>query len=290
MGFRMKSMTGYSEKQFKISNYGLQCEIKTINGRFLTTNLTLPDFLSSIEMDILSLVKLKISRGAFYLKLILTEEIIFEKLSYDYNLISEDLNTIRNFTALVSLEEPRLSDILAVFNPFKKVKTTIISTDEKKKILKKIESVLDDLVLYRKREGELLKIDLLNRINIVEGLTKELMKELDLSEDKIKKSLTEKIKSLKSDIDENRMAQEIIYYLNKYDFSEEITRLNAHIEIFRTTSEKENIGRKLDFILQEMNREVNTIGSKARFKEISKIVILLKTEIEKIKEQVQNVE
>jgi uncharacterized protein (TIGR00255 family) len=286
-------MTGYANRMINISNHNLNFEIKSLNGRFLTLNLSLPDILSHLEKDISSLINKNIERGAFHLKISLFQEEEIKKISYDYKSIAENINTIQNFAGLASLEKLSLSDVLSLFNPFKTESIRLFSEDDNIKILEYFEDLLSELNKYRSYEGDRLKKDLTDRNIKVNNLTKSLEKELESLELKIKKSIESKIENLFSDqdIDRNRLSQEIVYLINKHDFSEEIIRLKSHVNLFEETlNNDESNGRKLDFILQEMNREGNTIASKSRFKEITTLVIQLKTEIEKMKEQVQNVE
>lgn len=289
----MKSMTGYANRMVKISNHNLNFELKTLNGRFLTINISLPDVISSLEQELTNKINESIKRGAFHLKISLFQKEENKKISYNYETIAENINTIQNFAGLASLNPLSLSDLLSIFNPFKTESIKLFSDDDNKKILDYFTELLSELNKYRLYEGERLKKDLSSRNEKLKKLTDKLEQELINSESKIKVSLDNKISKLfkNTDIDRNRLSQELIYLINKHDFSEEVIRLKSHINLFtETLSINDSIGRKLDFILQEINREANTIASKSRFKEITTLVIELKTEIEKMKEQVQNVE
>ncbi len=286
-------MTGYANRTIKISNHNLNFELKTLNGRFLSINISLPDVISSLEKDLTNEINKNIKRGAFHLKISLFQREDVKKISYNYDSIAENINTIQNFAGLASLKQLSLSDILSIFNPFKTESIKLFSDKDNKEIIDYFSELLSELNKYREYEGERLKKDLTSRNQKLKSLTDKLEEELSNSENKIKTSLEDKISKLfkNSDIDRNRLSQEIVYLINKHDFSEEVIRLKSHINLFgETLNLNESTGRKLDFILQEINREANTIASKSRFKEITTLVIELKTEIEKMKEQVQNVE
>jgi len=289
----MKSMTGYANKMIKISNHNLNFELKTLNGRFLTTNISLPDVLSFLEKDFTSAINQTVARGAFHLKVSLFQKEELKKISYNYDVIAENINTIQNFAGLASLKQLSLTDVLSIFNPFKSESIKLFSTDDSKELIEFFKQLLLDLNKYREYEGDRLKKDLFNRNIKITKIIDKLGNQLKISEKKIENSLNDKISKLfnDSDIDKNRLSQEVVYLINKHDFSEEVIRLKSHISLFEESLKSdESIGRKLDFILQEMNREANTIASKSRFKEITTLVIELRTEIEKMKEQVQNVE
>lgn len=289
----MKSMTGYANRRINISNHELNFEIKSLNGRFLTLNISLPESINFLEKEFTQEINKSIKRGAFHLKITSFKQEETKKISYDYQSVMDNINTLQNFAGLASLKDISLKDILPIFNPFKTETTEMFSKENIKEVIVYFNELLEDLNKYRSYEGNRLKNDLIKRNKKIKELTSLLEKELKISEKKIKISLKEKLSKLFSDkeIETNRLSQEIIYLINKHDFSEEVIRLESHINLFEETLNIEDvIGRKLDFILQEINREANTIASKSRFKEITSLVIELKTEIEKMKEQVQNVE
>jgi len=289
----MKSMTGYANRRVTISNHNLNFEIKSLNGRFLTLNISLPENINFLEKEFSEEINKSIKRGAFHLKITVFKKEESKKISYDYNSVMENINTLQNFAGMASLSELTLRDILPIFNPFKTESIEMFSKEDTEEIISYFNELIGDLNKYRSYEGERLKEDLTKRNSNIRNITRSLNEQLNKSEEKIKKTLEDKISKVMKDkeIDASRLSQEIIYLINKHDFSEEVIRLESHINLFEETLNiKDAIGRKLDFILQEINREANTIASKSRFKEITSLVIELKTEIEKMKEQVQNVE
>lgn len=287
----MKSMTGFAEHQFSVNGQLFYCEIKSLNGRFLTLNFNLPDSLTMLEEQINRAVQALIQRGAFYLKLVPVGGISHDKLKYDYNSVAENVNTLQNFANLTNLQQLSLSDLLQLFNPFKIEQQLHLSSEDQKGIIKEMIYMIHQLVDYRNREGIEIQKDLIKRITITTDIVVKIEAQLNTLEGRIETTLKERLNQLLQEVDQGRLEQEIVYYVNKYDFSEEVTRLQGHIKLFQESLVEQNpIGRRLDFILQEMNREANTIGSKARFPEVSPLVIALKEEIEKMKEQVQNVE
>ncbi len=287
----MKSMTGFANKQFKIGNYQFQCEIKTLNSRFLALSLTIPDSLTIIEEKITKVFQENFKRGSVYLKLFLVNNVSDESLAYNSNDIKENIKIIQQFTNEFRLSQPTLTEIINILNPFKLEKKVIFNENDYNLLITEISSLIEEIKKYRDKEGIQLFNDLFSRNEFILKSVELLEIELKSLDTVIRNSLNEKIKKCDFDVDKNRFEEEIIFFINKFDYSEEITRLKSHYALFKETlNTSDEAGRKLDFILQEMNRESNTIASKTKTSQVSEIVINLKTEIEKMKEQVQNVE
>ena len=165
-----------------------------------------------------------------------------------------------------------------------------IQTDNWADIFQGVESAVESLVLFRKKEGENLLKDISDRIALIDNFLKEIVPLSEFRIEKIKSNLKDKIENAELQIDPNRFEQELIYYLEKQDITEEIVRLQSHLNYFLETTKTDSPnGKKLGFICQEIGREINTIGSKASNAEMQKIVVNMKNELEKIKEQLLNI-
>lgn len=292
----IKSMTGFGKVSFSDEKLNLDIEIKTINSRYFDFNIRMPYQLNFLEDKISKTVKEYVKRGRVDVfirskkKNLINTDI---KIDLDQaNLMSDALKRIAESTG-VNKESIQISDIL-------KNDDILIfeseSLDEKyleETILDQIKIALEHLVEMRKNEGLSLHNDLSANVSELET-KKDLIKQLSENiKSEIREKLLKNIQELidLSKVDEDRLSNEIVYYADKQDINEEIIRLESHIDQFREIVNKdESVGKKLDFITQEMLRESNTIGSKSSKIDITNIVIDMKTVIEKIKEQVQNVE
>lgn len=291
----IRSMTGYGKAEKSIEQRMYQIEIKSVNHRYLDISVKMPKQLSYLEESIKSLISSEIKRGkvdvfiTFENNSAQGKEIkINTEIAKIY--IDELKKLAKQENILSNIEVTEISkypDVLSVQN---------VNDEEtiKQEILEVTKIALEQLIKMKKVEGEKISEDLLERINnIKEKIQKISSLSTGLIEEYIVK-LESRIKELikDRDIDETRLAQEVVIYADKCSIEEEVTRLNSHIYQFEELIKETNktIGKKLDFIIQEMNRETNTIGSKANNLEITNGVIDIKTELENIREQVQNIE
>lgn len=292
----IKSMTGFGKTHFLNEELNFNLEVKTVNSRFLDINIRMPYQLNFLEDKINKLIKKYISRGRVDIFIRSKNKAIGNTaIKVDLDLakdMGEKLQEIAK-QADISKDKISLNDILRnedvlVFEPEE------LDDDFLEKIvLGQLEEVLKELVDMRTEEGKNLHKDLSSNLNdLKENLdkVKELAKDIKQEiKDKLYKSINENIDSKL--VDEDRLAVEIVYYADKQDINEEITRLYSHIDQFNKHLEADGpIGKKLDFISQEMLRETNTIASKSQKLDLINITIEMKTIIEKIKEQVQNIE
>ena len=279
----IKSMTGYGKSTYSSNSREYQMEIKSVNHRYLDINIKLPRAISYLEEDIKKQISNMVKRGK-----------IDVFIAFDNN--SDEGNDIKINTDVAD-EENHLSNIEVTYiSNFPYVLTIKNEQDDetiKKEVIALSQEATLNLVKMREVEGEKISKDLLDRIKIVEDTTLEISKlSTGLIEEYVVK-LEARIKELlkTEDIDKQRLAQEVVIYADKCSVEEEITRLKSHTAQFRTLIEsEESVGKRLDFLIQEMNRETNTIGSKANNLEITNKVIDLKTELENIREQIQNIE
>lgn len=292
----MKSMTGYGKSNLTKEKREYQVEIKTVNHRYLDISIKMPKILSYLEEQIKKEISSKIKRGK--VDVFITFENNSEEgknVKINKELAKIYINELRqladeeNLTKEIPvIEIAKLPDILSI---------KIDQEDEKIKqeMLEAVSNATESLNQMRKTEGDKISQDLNNRINKIESKIEEISKKsTGLIEEyvvKLEKRIQEILKT--EEIDKSRIAQEVVIYADKCSIEEEITRMKSHIYQFRTlisSDTAETIGKKLDFIIQEMNRETNTIGSKSNSLDITNGVIDIKTELEDIREQIQNIE
>ena len=293
----LKSMTGFGRSEFVNEDYDLTFEIKTVNHKFLDIQIKMPYFLNFCEDKIKNKVREKIQRGRVEIFIRWKQKFDLKTSSLDINLdlAKAYLDAYQTISKQLGFENSiNFGNIIKNEN-IVEIKTDNIDEDFlKENVLSSIDKSLTEVVNMREIEGENLKKDLENNILLIEKNLENIKKNSkDVLNNQIEK-LTQKIKSFSNELTEteiNRLNLEIIFYTDKLDINEEITRLYSHIENFRKFLEsKFQIGKKMDFLLQEMNREVNTIASKSNSFLISNYVIEMKVTLEKLREQVQNIE
>jgi len=292
----MKSMTGFGRGQFSGENLSVSVEIKTVNNRFLDLNLRLSQELQSLESTLKHLIQARLTRGRIDVNLQYerTEELVYE---LNRPLIAGYLSAMKTMQEEFSLSgEPDLNVIARLPNALQQKKEDL-SAEFTEAVKTAFENALDELENMREAEGEALKTELFFRLSEIEGYLPRIESESANVAEEIRVRLTKKINDFLSksesqiEIDQARIAQEVAYLADRSDISEEIMRLKSHIEHFRTISEDEkDVGKRLDFLTQELNREANTISSKTGNLIVKEAALAIKSEIEKIREQVQNVE
>lgn len=288
-------MTGYGMALLKSENYMTKVEVKSVNSRYLELNLRVPKDFMAIEDKIRQIIKSKLKRGKvdLYLSYDVTSSDL-QELSLNKDLAKayyRDMEDLRNMLEID--EKITLRDIVLLEGVLKKSSTNETDKELLSQVLKTVEEAVENLDEMRKVEGENLKIDLKNKIVNVEELVEEIKtlapKVIEENEKKFTENIYERLKE--EDLDLPRLTTELAIMADKLSIDEEITRLTSHISQFNgIIKDKDSVGRKLDFLLQEFNREANTIGSKTTSSEILKLVVSLKSEIEKIREQIQNIE
>ena len=290
------SMTGFGRGEFKNDNYHFLVECKTINHKYCDINVRLPRKISFLEDKIRNYVKNFVKRGRvdLYIKLDLigSEDV---NLKFDDKLATQYVNILKEIK-----EKFDLQDDISVMNVAKFPE--IVKCEEKEEdedlywsMLKEaLDMSMEKLTQMRKEEGEKLAIDTIERCDILANLIDEIEKYSNTVVDEYREKLNNRISEIlenPSIIDENRLAQEVAIFADKSSITEEIVRFRSHIEQLRKTVEKnDKKRRKIDFLIQEMNREVNTTGSKSSNINITNLVVEVKSELEKIREQIQNIE
>ncbi len=282
----LHSMTGFGKSSITSEIGDTLIEIKSLNSKTFDLNLNTHVFYKSIENEIRSLISSKLQRGKVELKLSLSSD---EPTSYLNKNIIE--NYVKDLKSVVKLDDTELLKI-AVKLPEAFTKHSLeISETQKKNILLQIENACLELIKFRIQEGSALESDLLHQISCIEKHLSEICNLSPKRKEEIKEKLINNLNELDIEINNDRFEQELIYYLEKLDINEEIVRLENHLNFFKASIKSEDIakGKKLNFISQEIGREINTIGSKANHSLIQKHVVEMKDSLEKIKEQLLNV-
>jgi len=288
-------MTGFGRAEAELEGRKVTIEIKTVNHRFLDINIRIPRTLGFAEEMIRKTIKDNLDRGRVDIFVNYTAAVDeTKKAALDLGLISSYLSAARQAAKAAGLKDDlKLSDIVAIPDAIVIEEAPEDEEKQTKLLSSALNSALGALTDMRKREGEELKASILECL----GNLKEITAVIDFRKDTVSKDYAEKIKQRISellaggDIDETRFNAEVAYMADKADITEEIVRLGTHINQFSyAVSDKAAMGRKLDFMVQEMNRELNTIGSKSQDISITNAVIEGKSIVEKIREQVQNIE
>ena len=292
----IRSMTGYGKQSLNVEGREYQIEIKSVNHRYLDINVKIPKTISYLEETIKKEISNKIKRGK------IDVFVSFENNSEEGRKIEINKQLAKLYIEQLKelAQEERIGSNIEVIDIAKIPDVlTIIVDEENSRIKEEIKQVTQDAVTkvldMKNTEGEKIAQDLLQRISNIQSKIVEISaKSTGLIEEyvvKLEKRVKELLKN--DEVDKSRLAQEVVIYADKCSIEEEITRLKSHIFQFKnliSNNQDGAIGKKLDFIIQEMNRETNTIGSKANNLEITNGVIDIKTELEDIREQVQNIE
>lgn len=290
----IKSMTGYGKSSLSINSRDYQVEIKAVNHKYIDINIKLPRVISYLEDDIRKIVNSKIKRGKIDIS------ILFENYSNEGNDIG--INTelakmyIQNLKKLADEENISANIEVTEITKFPDVLTIKSNFDEKQikiELIQAVEDALEQLINMRQNEGNRISQDIFDKILQIEKKNEEIFELSTGLIDEYVVKLEARIKEIlkTEELDKSRLMQEVVIYADKCSVEEEITRLRSHIEQLRgLINSDEPSGKKMDFIIQEMNREINTIGSKANNLEIVNRVVDIKTILEDIREQIQNIE
>lgn len=290
----IKSMTGYGKANLIKDTRTYTVEIKSVNHRYLDISIKMPKSLNYLEEEIKKEISKKVKRGKIDVfinfedsKIDAKEIKINKEIAKIYIKELKELAQEENITDDISITKIAMfPDVLTMQN---------IQEDEniKPELIETIDIAVKQLINMRKTEGKKISQDLLSRIELINKKNKEISSISTGLIDEYVVKLEKRIKELlkEQEIDKTRIAQEVVIYADKCSIEEEITRLESHIMQFKQfLNSDEAIGKKIDFLIQEMNRETNTIGSKANSLEITNGVISIKTELENIREQIQNIE
>ena len=285
----ISSLTGFGKITKQIGAKKISIEVKSLNSKSIDVNVKLSSCLKEKELDIRKLVAKELKRGK--IELLIYSESIGKQTNYTLNkqLIKEHLRELKKITNSSSKDEFLLQSVLRLPDVLSFNKT-LLKKNEWIAIKKLIKQALKKVCEFRIKEGKILEKDFVKRVKIILKVLNKIKK---LDKERIQlvnKRIKNSFKKDKIEINKNRFEQELIFYLEKLDITEEFVRLESHCIFFQDTLKESNPnGKKLGFILQEMGREINTIGSKANYSKIQKLVVEMKDELEKIKEQILNV-
>ena len=289
----LKSMTGFGRAEKTVGDKTFLVDIKSLNGKQFELSLRLPSILKPFEFDIRRLLSEKLNRGSVDCTISLKDTGDAKPVTINTDLAKAYYKPLAELSATLNLDPSHILSTL--------VKLPEVITPSSEKLVDKdwedfqsvLQAAIDDLNLHRLDEGRSLEEDLVNRINNILKQQEDVIKLEPLRQVRIRDGITKLLEENvgKENYDGNRLEQELIYYIEKIDISEEQVRLRNHCDYFKSllAEPEESKGKKLSFILQEIGREINTTGSKAYDSTIQKCVVLMKDELEKAKEQVLNV-
>lgn len=283
----IQSMTGYGKSVIQLPTKKISIEIKSLNSKNLDLNTRMPSLYREKELDVRKLIASKLERGKIDFSLYM--EITGEETSTQINktVVRQYIKQLRE---VVDGDETELLKMAIRMPDAVTTERDEIDEDEWAQIAKEIDSSLEKIHQYRLDEGKTLESDFFDRIqNISELLDKVIAMDPERIEG-VRERLKKGVADLKENVDQNRFEQELIYYIEKFDITEEKVRLKNHLDYFlKALKSDDSNGKKLGFIAQEIGREINTIGSKSNYAPMQKLVVQMKDELEKIKEQLLNV-
>jgi len=286
-------MTGFGKSVLELPKRKVSIEIKTLNSKLLDISSRISGFYKNRELELRSLLSKNLQRGKIDLSIFVETSGESNKFTLNHQLAKKYYNELKQISNEIEVRD--FSDYLPIIINMPDVlipEIEEIDETEWKQVLLKTKAAINEVNEFRKNEGEILEQDFIKRILLINDFLLEIEKhESSRIEDfkkRIKKELLDTVEESK--IDNNRFEQELIYYIEKFDITEEKIRLKKHLDFFMDTlNENVSNGKKLIFVSQEIGREINTIGSKANNAVIQKIVVNMKDELEKIKEQLFNV-
>ena len=281
------SMTGFGKKEFQYEDKFISVEIRSLNSKNTDITIRTPNYLRSLDPEIRKKLINKMQRGKIDLNIHVEFTGDSAPTSINNKIVKAYMKQLEEIGS--STESERMLMAMRLPEAFSSEKETL-SEEEKKILLSNLDIVINDIKDFQKNEGVEMGKDVELRLNLIDSHLKNVFELEPKRVEKIREKLMTSIQSLKIEIDSNRFEQEMIFYLEKFDITEEKVRLMNHIKYFReVTNENSPNGKKLGFIAQEIGREINTIGSKANDAHLQKIVVQMKNELEKIKEQLLNI-
>jgi len=294
----IRSMTGYGRSETARGPLRLIVEMRAVNHRYCEIAARLPKAWGMLEDRVKKIVAHSVRRGR--VEVTVTMERSDEQagdLQLDWSLADQYIQTIRHIQSRYSLPDTfAAKDLLTLPGILQSADRLVTAVEDMEEwVASAVKAAVDDLLLMKKREGEKLSHDLAQRLSMLETWTNEIRELVPVSmkdfRQRLQQRVTQVVEMTPFELDEQRLAQEIVLFADRSDITEETTRLISHCTQFsEQLTNQEAVGRKLDFLLQEMNREANTIASKANYLPIQRLAVEIKTELEKMREQVQNIE
>jgi uncharacterized protein (TIGR00255 family) len=289
----LKSMTGFGRSEKNVGDKTFLVDIKSLNGKQFELQLKLPAILKPFEFDIRRLLSEKLIRGSVDCMISLKDTGSAKPVTINTDLAKAYYKPLAELSAALNLDPSHILSTLVKLPEVITPSSETLSDKEWADFQLILLSAIDNLNTHRLNEGAMMEKDLLLRISNIENQQKEVIKLEPLRQEKIREGITRLLEDNvgKENYDGNRLEQELIYYIEKIDITEEQVRLKNHCDYFKSllADKEESKGKKLSFIMQEIGREINTTGSKAYDSTIQKAVVMMKDELEKAKEQVLNV-
>lgn len=287
------SMTGYGKAVVTYKEKKISVEVKSLNSKNLDLSTRIAPLYREKEMEIRQTIAKRLERGKVDFSLWIEKDAALDATPINAKLVENYYRQIKNIVAQTGIPEPTdwFSTLLRMPDVTTKTEIEVLDEAEWETAKKAISEAIENLVDFRKQEGAALERIFHEKIDNIEALLKSIEPYEESRVPKIKEKIIEGLEQVaKVDYDKNRLEQELIYYIEKLDISEERQRLTNHLSYFRETMAEEGhgVGKKLGFIAQEMGREINTTGSKSNQAEMQNIVVKMKDELEQIKEQVLN--
>lgn len=283
----IQSMTGFGKHVVQLPNKKITVEIKSLNSKSIDLNARMPSSYREKELELRKLVANSLLRGKVDFNLYV--ELTGNETSTQVNEIAVK-QYMGQLKSIADGDDLRLLEMALRFPDAMKTDKEDIDESEYEAIKEALKGALVEINEFRSEEGSVLEKDFLDRIASLKKLLEEVISIDPDRQATIRERLEKAVQDIKADVDANRFEQELIYYLEKYDITEEKVRLANHLDYFsKTLQSDDSNGKKLGFISQEIGREINTIGSKANFAPMQQLVVQMKDELEKIKEQMLNV-
>ncbi|GFD81555.1 hypothetical protein KUL118_44170 [Tenacibaculum sp. KUL118] len=286
----IQSMTGYGKSVLHLPSKKVTIEIKSLNSKNLDLNTRIPSYYREKELNVRKKLASNLVRGKVDFSIYVEMTADETSTTVNTGVVREYMQQLRNVTQVGTSDDVELMKMAVRMPDALKTEREELDEEEWKQIDTHIDEALKEIIQYRTDEAKSLEEDFKTRILNIQSALEEVKKldgdRIEHVKERLKKALTD----LKVEVDENRFEQELIYYLEKLDINEEKVRLANHLEYFlQQLATEDSNGKKLGFIVQEIGREINTTGSKANFAPMQKLVIQMKDELEKIKEQILNV-
>ncbi|ASV30014.1 YicC/YloC family endoribonuclease [Maribacter cobaltidurans] len=283
----IQSMTGFGKHVVQLPTKKITVEIKSLNSKSIDLNARMPSAYREKELELRKLIANALQRGKVDFNLYV--EITGDEASGQVN-ESVVKQYMKQLKSIADGEDIQLLEMALRLPDAMRTDRDDIDEEEYAAILKALDGALEEINIFRSEEGNVLEKDFLERIEALQQLLDKVMEMDPERQSNVRERLEKAVQDIKVELDENRFEQELIYYLEKYDITEEKVRLANHLNYFeKTLKSNDSNGKKLGFISQEIGREINTIGSKANYAPMQQLVVQMKDELEKIKEQMLNV-
>ena len=282
-------MTGFGKAEGSVNKKRVSIEIRSVNSKGMDVNTRMPGIYREKELDIRNLLTGNLERGKVDFSINVESSEGGRSTQINKTIVKNYHAQLKSIAKELKAEQKDYMGIIMRLPEVFKAEKEEFSEPEWKQMLKLIDGALKNINSFREKEGSSLEKDLRKRIDLITKLLIEVEKDDKERITAVKEKLRKAVEELAAKIDNNRFEQELIYYLEKLDITEEKVRLKTHLDYFLKTMQENSPGKKLGFISQEIGREINTIGSKANDADMQKIVVQMKDELEKIKEQLNNV-